>query len=270
MYFLSIGNSAYREDTFNTFPDNMPNVVADEIAQKLREAGAVDGRTLKSEPGYYLTREKVLSELDRIASKAKAARNPLVVYYFIGHGEEKDLVHVSILGHYKKSDDIDVKKSSSIITTKEVMAHLDDKNLSYILILDNCYGREPLPPLDEFARIWGGTYISILDRLLQITSGTPPKIVLYAAKPGDQVPALDHPVYEGMGSGPLARRLLLLLMETFKSQKDLTVGNFLQQMNNPNFDPNSVPGHHTEWIENSGSTVLIPAGARSKPIESDR
>jgi hypothetical protein len=147
------------------------------------------------------------------------------------------------------------------------MDHLDKKNLSYILILDNCYGREPAPPAEEVGRAIAGSLIDIIRRLVP---KTPPVIVLYAAKPGHSVPALEHPVYKGMGSGPLARRLLLLLMETFNSQKELTVGNFLQQMNNPKFDSPSVPGHHRALIENSGSTVLIPAGARSKSIESDR
>ena len=48
------------------------------------------------------------------------------------------------------------------------------------------------------------------------------------------------------------------------------VGDFLKQMNDPAFDPESVPGDHKAWIMNAQSAVLIPAGERAKPTESAR
>ena len=271
MYYLSVGNSHYQDTTLD-IPD--ADRSADEIGQTLRIAGAVDGLTLTSKEGAYVTRDEVLGALSQIASKAKAARNPLVVYYFLGHGmwgeDRDDLSHVSLLGHYEPSDPLNVTRSSSIIKTEEIMDLLDEQDLRYILILDNCYDREPASPPEEIARTLTNILTDTIKELHPARMLTHPVIILYAAEPGHSVQMLDHPENKDMASGPLARRLLLLLKATFESQKELTVGNFLQQMNDPTFDPESVPGHHKAWIRDSGSTVLIPAGARSKSAESDR
>src|SRR5262245_46826503 len=103
VYYLTVGNSMYRDNRYNI---QGANLSTREMAQYLRWAGAVDGITLVSEQGAYVTRDDVLGALSEIASKAKEARNPLVVYYFIGHGGSggDGWSHVSFVGSYKPSD----------------------------------------------------------------------------------------------------------------------------------------------------------------------
>ncbi|HEX9872244.1 MAG TPA: hypothetical protein VGC99_27335 [Candidatus Tectomicrobia bacterium] len=90
-----------------------------------------------------MTRDDVLGALNEVANKAKAAKDPLVVYYFIGHGQRLRGGHVSLLGGYKRSDPADVARSRTIIETEEVEELLERQLLPYILILDNCYYRAP-------------------------------------------------------------------------------------------------------------------------------
>jgi hypothetical protein len=268
MYYLSVGSAHYQDTTLD-FPS--AGEVAHEIADTLKLAGAVDGLTLTSKEGAYVTRGNIWGALNQITSKAKAARNPLVVYYFLGHGGtvEKGLYHASVLGHYKPSDldASDITRSSSIIGTQEIADSLQRQKLPYILILDNCYYRKSVGVLDDIATATTWKIIDLINNAIRLTD---PAIVLYAAQPGGVVQALEHPENKRRASGPLARRLLLLLKATFASQQVMTVANFLQQMNDPAFDRESVPGYHSKWIANSESMVLIPAGARSKSLESGR
>lgn len=140
MYYLSVGNSEYR-DKKRWLKD--ANLSAREIAKYLRRAGAVDGITLQSEQNAYVTREDVLGALGEVAHKAKAAQDPLVVYYFIGHGERLLGGHVSLVGDYHPSDPVDVARLRAVIDTQEVEELLEKQGLPYLLILDNCYYRAP-------------------------------------------------------------------------------------------------------------------------------
>ena len=264
IYYLTVGNAAYREERLNL---RDANVSAGEIAQYLRWAGAVDGITLKSELGAYLTRDDVMSALKEIARKAKAARAPLVVYYFIGHGGSgrDNWSHVSFLGNYQSSDSAEVARSHAIIETREIKKSLEQLNLPYILILDNCYERKPVGGLEGFGQTLSGKVSEQTDTIARLGLREP-AILLYAARPGHIVSAIAHP-WEKRAIGPLARRLLLLLQPVFESKQGLSVGDFLKGINDPAFDPKSVPGDQKTWISNTGD-VLIPSGGRSMAVES--
>ena len=218
VYYLTVGNSAYRDRTLD-IPD--ANLSAQDIARELDQAGAVDGITLMSEHAAYMTRDVVLSALNKMASKAQAVTNSLVVYYFIGHGESRapDWSHVSFLGDYKPSDPADVTRSRALVKTGEIKELLEKRDLPYILILDNCYYRKRVGGVQSLG-------IALLDKFRETgsevarLSGREPAILLYAAKPGHYVKTeLKHPsrIYT---VGPLARRLLLLFKDVSESKKD--------------------------------------------------
>jgi len=276
VYYLSVGNDQYRDNNL-WIPD--ANLNASQIARYLRRAGAVDGITLVSEQGAYVTRNDVMGALKEIASKAKVAKDPLVVYYFIGHGASRGAgwSHVSLVGDYKPSDPADVARSRAIVETREVKQLLEKQDLPYLLILDNCYYRAPEGAFQLLSRTINEKAFDIGDAIGRIPTdlGTAKKsmigIVLYAAKPGRFVQTLPHPWYESRSIGPLGRRLLLLLKVAIESEKGLSVGRFLEQMNDPALDPTSVIGYHTVWSSDSGlmdETIL--AGARAKAAESVR
>jgi hypothetical protein len=265
IYYLSVGNSHYRDEKLE-IPD--ANRSARGIARYLRWAGAVDGITIESEQAAYVTRDDVLGALSEIARKAKTARDPLVVYYFVGHGASRGVgwSHVSSVGNYKSSDPADEARSRAIIETREIQRLLEEQNLPYILILDNCYYREPEGGMQSLGRSLAEGFNRSGEEVLRI-GRREPAIIFYAAKPGHYAKTLPHPWNESYSVGPLARRLLLLLDETFTSKTGLSVGRLLEKMNDSAFDPQSIPGDHRAWVSNSGK-VLIPAGARVESAES--
>jgi hypothetical protein len=263
LHYLSVGNSEYQDNQLE-LPD--ANWNARQIAEYLQQAGAVDGITLVSKQGAYVTRDDVLGALSEMASKAKAGRDPLVVYYFIGHGmaQGEGFNHVSFAGDYALSDPAEVARSRAIIATQEVKQFLNEQHLPYILILDNCYYRESEGAVQMFSRGIQASFGKAAETLDRALSTSPESaIVLYAAKHGHYVQMLPHPWNERHSIGPLGRRLLLLLKATFESEKDLSIGRFLEQMNDPTFDPPSVVGDHDNWIFDS-SAALIPADLKAK------
>jgi hypothetical protein len=208
-----------------------------------------------------------LGALSDIANKAKAATNPLVVYYFIGHGGSgsDNWSHVSFLAEAQTSPSRDVTRSRMILETREIQKSLEQLNLPYILILDNCYEREPVDGIKLLGQTIGGKLSDQGDMIGRLGLREP-AILLYAAKPGHTVLTVPYPWGAPPYSiGPLARRLLLVFQRAFESQKGLSVGDFLKQMNDPAFDQEyseSVPGHHKVWISDAGA-VLIPSGGVS-------
>jgi hypothetical protein len=52
--------------------------------------------------------------------------------------------------------------------------------------------------------------------------------------------------------------------EVVKSKTGLTVGRFLEKMNDSAFDPQSFPGHHMKWISNTKEVLPIPTEAKSE------
>jgi hypothetical protein len=227
----------------------------------------VGGTTLVSQQSAYVTRDDVLGALSEIVRKAKAARDPLIVYYFVGHGASRGegWSHVSFVGSYKSSDPADVARSRAIVETRGIKESLEKQNLPYILILDNCYYREPEGGVQLFSRSVQEGFLGAAGSIARLGLREP-AIILYAAKPGGYAQTLPHPSNELYSIGPLARRLLLLLDETFKSKTGLSVGRFLEKMNDSAFDPKSIPGDHMKWVSNSGE-VLIPAGATAESVE---
>jgi hypothetical protein len=215
----------------------------------------------------------VLGKLSEIASRAKASRNPLVVYYFIGHGGSggDGWSHVSFVGYYTPSDPADVTRTRAVVETREIKESLEKLDLPYILILDNCYDRETVGAVQAVGQNVGKMWSEAADATARLGLREP-AILLYAARPGHSVQTVPHPLGKLYAIGPLARRLFLLLEAAFESKRGLSVGDFLKQMSNPGLDPErpkSVPGDQKAWISNTGA-VLIPSGARAKSVESVR
>jgi len=272
VYYLSVGNSEYRDESYKLRPANESSR---HVARYLRWAGAVDGITLVSERGHYVMKDDVIGALKKIISKAKMAKEPLVVYYFMGHGKSSRPLenHVSLVGDLKKSDsDKGVLSPRATIETREIARSLEAAGLPYILILDNCYegvlakgALQALAVAEGKAAVKLGVAIERMPLSLEAQKSML-GIVLYAAKPGHFVLTVQHPGDDKDQTnrpkrtiGPLGRRLLLLLDKEIKSEKGLSIGRFLEQMNDPTFDPTSVTGYHTIWSPDSGLSDVTPS-----------
>jgi hypothetical protein len=253
IHYLSVGNASYADDTLS-IPD--ANTSARQIAGLLRRIGAAGGETLLSQDDARVTAADVREALERVADAAASAADPLVVYYFIGHGRtaEPGGIHVSLTGVYDGSEATD---ASSRIQTDELRDILDERGLAYILILDNCYYREPVEGVVGLARAVNDKFFDLgrlvakqdfrqLDRVA--------RIALYAASPGNVVRTLPHPKSDAYAIGPLARRLLLLLDEA--PEDGLSVQAWLDRMTDQGFDSSSVPGKTDAEVDAPGATLI--------------
>jgi hypothetical protein len=259
IHYLSVGNAAYREEQL-TIPD--ANTSARQIAGLLRRIGSKGGITLLSEENAYVTATDVKNSLRTVAEAAASEADPLVVYYFIGHGRtaEPGGVHVSLTGAY---DGRDTTVATSQIETIELREILEKLGLPYLIILDNCYYREPVDGITSLGRAVGDKFFGIGLSIGAIPSGLEPRIearrpqiTIYAASPGSVAQTVPHPESDAYAIGPLARRLLLLLDEA--PEGGLSVRAWLDGMTDGSFDPQSVAGHSENNIDQPGAT-LIPA-----------
>lgn len=263
IHYLSVGNASYADDEL-TIPD--ANTSARQITGLLRRMGAAGGETLLSQEDARVTADDVREALERVADAAASAADPLVVYYFIGHGRtaEPGGVHVSLTGAY---DGHDATLASSLIETDELRDILDERGLAYILILDNCYYREPVEGVVGYARAVNDKFFEVgrlLGKLDIHQQERRPRIALYAASPGNVARTLPHPKSDAYAIGPLARRLLLLLEEV--PEDGLSVQAWLDRMTDQGFDTESVPGKTDAEVDAPGAT-LIPATWSPSPVE---
>lgn len=266
VYYVSVGNAQYRDSDLN-IPD--ANLSARQITYYLRQAGARDGITLLSEEGAYVTNDDVIDAIDRVAAQASNARDPLLVYYFIGHGRttEPGGIHVSLTGSYRKSASGGQAHRQGLIETRALQDRLEESKVPYLLILDNCYFRQPVGGFQAFGRALGDKLMEQAETLDSLSFGRDdeprdPRIVFYAASPGNVVRTVQHPWNERYSVGPLARRLLLLLDATLEAGQRLSIGRFLESINDAGFDPGSAVGHQTVHVDRRAAT-FVPAGSKS-------
>ena len=257
IHYLSVGNAAYREEQL-TIPD--ANTSARQIAGLLRKIGSEGGITLLSEENAYVTATDVKESLRTVAKAAASEADPLVVYYFIGHGRtaEPGGVHASLTGAY---DGRDTTTATSQIETIELREILEELGLPYLLILDNCYYREPVGGITALGRTISDKAFEMGQLIGAIPSGLEPEIearlpqiTIYAASPGNVTQTVPHPKSDSYAIGPLARRLLLLLDEM--PEGGLTVRAWLDGMTDGSFDPQSVAGHSENDIDQPGATLI--------------
>ena len=279
LFYISIGNSEYRDASLD-IPD--ANLSARQVAHALRRAGAVDGLTLVSERGAYITPEDVKSAVEDVIKRASHADRPLIIYYFIGHGRSDGgtMHHVSVTGSHKHKE-----SEEALIATRSLREAFSQSRIPFILLMDNCFWRQSLnafipmgmgglPVLSsevastvrsgaEEGAFSAATLLGT--RLLDAVSGSAgasdplPYIEIYAAEEQETTRTLPHPMSPRYAIGPLARRMLLLLEEAFESREAIDVPSFLARMQDKSFDPVSVAGHVIQTTS-SDAPVLFQAG----------
>lgn len=281
LYFVSVGNSHYRDAALD-IPD--ANLSARQVAVALRQAGAVDGITLNSEEAAFVTRDDVLSTVREVAERARRDDDPLLVFYFIGHGRSdgSSIGHVSITGSHDGSE-----VSSGLVTATDLRETLAKTKLPYVLILDNCFWREsmdfafvsgmmslmvPGEALVGFGSSFGESALGIGSQIESIGFGSVekssflPRVELYAASEGDVVRTVPHPKSPRYAVGPLARRLLLLVDDTIARGVSIDVHQFVARMQDRTFDPQTTAGHVIATMAVRSGAFFVPK-TNSGPLE---
>lgn len=286
LFYVSVGNSWYK-NTSDPLGDS--NLGAQSIARALRRAGAVNGITLISERGAYVTSKDVVTALEEVIDESHQADNPLIIFYFMGHGRSggSTVEHVSVTGSYKGESD-----AKAILTIDRVRSALSSSGVPYILLMDNCFWRERIDLVAPIGLLGlggpafsvagetvsalkegglaGGTFVGqALKEAMNVGTGKPnPPLInleIYAAAEQDTTTTVPHPQDPRYDIGPLARRIILLLTEAMEKRSSISVSHFVNEMQNRSFDPVSVAGHIID-ITRHDPAILFPT---EKPIEVD-
>ena len=146
-----------------------------------------------------------------------------------------------------------------MVVTEDLEQLLRQRGLPYVMILDNCYFREPASGVEGFGREIATAFFDLSRMVSQIpASPVPepsPRITLFAADRGGFVQAQPHPTDDQEWIGPLARRLLLMLDAA--DGTDLSVQGFLGRMSDPAFDPPTVAGRVGRDLSTRDGTLFL-------------
>ncbi len=273
IFYLAVGNTDYLDiippgsetgpvklQSFADLDDGARS--AREMASYLDGAGAVYGMTLVSENGKLVVREDVLNALDKLLVKVKESKspNPLVVFYFCGHGISEGIGwnHFSIPGGFILSSD-DAKKMSenaievmakNAIHAGDISDKIEKVTSSYMLLLDSCYEGKERSAASPFLTRQVEQNLNDSFKILRVLNEfRGPGIAIFATLPGSYVEMVNDPKNAEIMLGRIARRTILILDQARKTKNKLPVGEFLRKISDQKFDretnsvlTRSVPG----------------------------
>ncbi len=280
IFYLAVGSTRYlsrpieKKDEKSFFPVNQPfpNIVgatksAKNMASYMDRIGAVYGITLLSDESRLVSRTDVISALDKLLEKVKAskAKNPLIIFYFCGHGVSEGIAwnHFSLPGNFNLyGDEVDIELMSDYsISTGEVATSIEKVSTSYLLMLDSCYEGEE-PPLSAlfFSEKLQANMVDIFNVLRAANEFRGPGMAIFAAAPGTTAKIAADPfdAASTIGIGRIARRSLLVIDRAIRNKNPLPVAQFFQQISDPNFDKPTL----------SVITKSVPANPQMKLIKS--
>jgi hypothetical protein len=216
IFYVVVGNSHYRKVSTPEVPFFEPisggNKSARKVAETLERMGAIDGILFRSESDRFVTREQVIAGLREVIEKAKKKPNPLVVYYFVGHGVSEGVgwSHFSVPGDFVGSPKGIAAETlgESMLYTGEIFDLLESSNVRFLLLLDNCYEGDPATLTSTlFSESLRQNLSDIFNVLRFFNEFHKPNPVLYSTSPGSVVPMVPDPLDadSSIGVGPLAR-----------------------------------------------------------------
>jgi hypothetical protein len=289
LFYLAVGSSYYAQDAS---PRGFKNVAganksAKRVSAFFDQAGAVAGITLTSESDRLVTRNDVLKALGDLLAKVKrsGSKNPLVIFYFCGHGVSEGVGwnHFSIPGDFNVSAErIDIQTlTDSALYAGEVSDAIEKEKFTGLLLLDACYEGKQVELLDAvISRRLAENLTDIfkvLRHMNEFRDG--PTLAVFSIKPGDLASTVQDPLDPDsqLSVGPLARRVMLSFDRAFRGKSTLTVAQFLGQMANAAFDPEtrsvmtlSVPEYPTVQLikyplsERSACELRLGSGGRGE------
>lgn len=248
LFYLAVGSSHYSADRSPNGFKNLDgaNKSAKKVSAQLDRAGAVAGITLVSGEGQFVTRRDVLKALADVLTKAKrsGSKNPLVIFYFCGHGVSEGVGwnHFSIPSDFVvPTEKVNIQTlTDSAIYAGEVSDAIEAQKMTGLLLLDSCYeGKEADLPDAVISRQLAQNLTDIFKVLRHMNEFRGPTLAVFSTKPGTLVPMASDPLdlESQLGVGPLGRRMILNFDHAFRNTGGLTIAQFLWQMSNTSFDP---------------------------------
>jgi hypothetical protein len=255
VYFVAVGSSDYGQprdaDTHGLNHIYGANKSAKAISARLLAGGAKYGVLLTSSEGHLISRGDVAHAISLVAAKVTAdrPRNPLLLFYFAGHGVSEGVGWNLFLvpGTFLYTGDLadhDIESiAGSTLPAAKLVDQLNQTGVRYLAVLDTCY--EGKAAKFESSVLSGAAVTSlknvagILRFMNQFHQASP---VLFSTTPGTVVETTDDPVDGGpVPVAPLARRMMILLDKIAVKKGLLTLNEFVQDMASKDLDSKTTP-----------------------------
>jgi hypothetical protein len=259
VFYLSIGNAHYESrkekfvDDYAPFnPVNGARRSARYVAELLERSAKGHGNMLRSDANNLLSKEEMLAavrDLVKTVKKSKA-KNPLVVFYYCGHGVSEGIAWSQFLvpGDFTEKPDslatnplaIDLGElSDKLLYLGEVTDLFLEAELPYFCLIDACYeGKaEDFTALDQWLTPTSAKNFSDVAAILRFMNeyhqSNP---VVFATPPGTTTKTVTDPsLLEGVKIGPLCRRMLLVEKQ-LETINPLTLMDVVLLLQSPEFD----------------------------------
>ena len=254
IFYLCVGSSYYEKDVnkyeegFKGFPNAKgANRSARQMAELFDLIGAKDGINLVSTKKSFITKEKVFKGIDDIVQivKKSKTKNPLIVFYFCGHGVSEGFGWNLFLmpgdfTHNIQANDIE-DLSEDAIHALEVYDKLQATGLRYITLFDCCYEGDA-EAVNVSSYIISNEGNNLIQSTLKIVRymnemhGDDP--ALFAIAPGNVALTVDNPLQTEYPEpvGPLCRRSLMIFYKRLNDPMGISLGDYVILMTNGDFD----------------------------------
>ncbi|HYC54216.1 MAG TPA: hypothetical protein VEL28_04685 [Candidatus Binatia bacterium] len=253
LFFVTVGSSTYGA-TAGAYRDGLRSIYganngAKALARRLARRGARFGIVLTSDHGRLVT----VHDIDRALSdvhdqiKLRKATNPLLVFYFAGHGISEGIAwnHFSLPGTFDYEGDrgrLTVEAlSSATLHAASLVDRLEKWEVPFLVLLDTCSeGTEATFDASVLSATAAANLNDVASALRFMNEFRIPNPVLFSTAPGSKVqvaPDPDSPAARNVG--PLARRAILTLDAS--PDRPLRLAEFLRSMSAPDVDSLTSP-----------------------------
>jgi hypothetical protein len=255
VYFVAVGSSHYGQSTGSGTHGLQhiygANKSAKAIAARLLAGGAKYGVLLTSVEGHLVSAGDVSSAISLVDARMRVdrAKNPLLVFYFAGHGISEGVGWnlFMVPGTFLYTGDLadhDIESiAASTIPAAKLVEQLDHTGVRYVAVLDTCYeGKAPSidSPVLSGAAIASLRNVSSVLRFMNEFHQSSP--VLFSTAPGRVVATVDDPVDATSDPvAPLARRVMILLDNIATKKEPLKLHEFVRQMTSKDLDSKTAP-----------------------------
>jgi hypothetical protein len=239
------------------------------VADAFLKAGARRAIVLTSSSGAYVSAADVSSALRRLKAVALAQHpaNPLLVFYFAGHGVSEGLGWNQFLipGDFVYRKD---PKTLTVEDLRDTTIHagtlvdaLESSGLPYAAVLDTCTTGTPTELTSPLLTASTNTSLGSAQAAVRaLNEFRDPNPVLFSATPGSDVPLAPDPRNPNsvLSVGPLGRRILIAFDRRASSHRDLSLATLVFELGNAAFDATTRPAvTHAQLQQNAARGIAF-------------
>ncbi len=247
-YALVVGSRHYLQPPINRNLRGFEEISAadrtvESVTSVLTDLGARRILRIISTQTSAISKDDVFNGIKRVLSSIEVDRpaNPIVIYYFIGHGVWNGLTwdHYSIPGNLvynpARGELGSIVSNSMAIYTGDVLGALPWTKIPVLLLIDSCQEGSFRTPSKNFpweSNIYPATRM-VFSSMTNSFFGVP---VVLPGRPGTVSSTVDDPDDPTKDVGPLARRLSLSVRRIRQKGEVLSVGTIVAGLADPTLD----------------------------------